>query len=292
VDSSNPNSPLSTKPGQLQRPLIGKWIVPDLDSRSRGLSGVVEEVIDWDFPEAGSGRNLVVKVLPRTTPYVIIQYRTPISTIWKFGGVEHHYSPYLNVVTTVHNGINVVRGSGPVGLVIVRLRPEGAARLLGSCVRNLADAKIALDDVFKTSDVSLLAEMVSESTSSHERISLTQRFLLERLGEREPDPIASRAAARLRRSPSLRVRNLAAELGVSERHLSRRFKLMFGMDPKHFARAARVERLALMRNRGAAWADAAYACGFADQGHMINEVKALIGAAPEKAFSPDGLFAW
>ena len=87
-------------------------------------------------------------------------------------------------------------------------------------------------------------------------------------------------AALLRRDPSLRVRQLAARLCVSERHLCRDFSAMFGMGPKQFARIARIDRVLAARARGAAWADIAYATGFTDQAHMINDFTAIVGVSP------------
>lgn len=46
------------------------------------------------------------------------------------------------------------------------------------------------------------------------------------------------------------------------------------------------------RRRGLSWADVAYTCGFADQAHMINDVNAIIGVAPDRAFGHDGFLAW
>jgi AraC-like DNA-binding protein len=73
---------------------------------------------------------------------------------------------------------------------------------------------------------------------------------------------------------------LAAELGVSERHLSRRFKTVFGTGPKRFARIARVEQVLAARRRGSAWADIAYSCGFTDQAHLVHDFNAILGATP------------
>src|SRR5262249_5410781 len=96
--------------------------------------------------------------------------------------------------------------------------------------------------------------------------------------------LVCRAAASLRSNPSLRLRPLAAELGLSERHLSRRFKAVFGTGPKQFARSARVEQVLAARCSGSSWANIACSCGFADQAHMVNDFKAILGATPTPFF--------
>jgi AraC-like DNA-binding protein len=52
------------------------------------------------------------------------------------------------------------------------------------------------------------------------------------------------------------------------------------MGPKQFARIARIDRVLSARTQGATWADIAYATGFADQAHMINDFTAIVGVSP------------
>jgi AraC-like DNA-binding protein len=111
-------------------------------------------------------------------------------------------------------------------------------------------------------------------------------FLRANVCERDPDPLVSCAAKRLRYSPVLHIRLLAADLGVSERHLSRRFHAIFGISPKEFARMARLEKVLAARTAGLAWANLSYACGFTDQAHMINDTHTILGASPERVPAP------
>jgi AraC-like DNA-binding protein len=132
----------------------------------------------------------------------------------------------------------------------------------------------------------LLEEMLMEAPDSAARFARIESFLLRNLHQhqRQPDPVVCRAAQCLRHNPSLRVRRLAAQLDVCERQLLRSFRAMFGESPKQFARVARIEKIFAMRLGGSAWADIAYACGFADQAHMINDFEAIVGEPPQQFF--------
>jgi AraC-like DNA-binding protein len=77
-----------------------------------------------------------------------------------------------------------------------------------------------------------------------------------------------------------RLFHLAARLDLSERHLERSFQATFGMSPKRFARIARIERVWSARGRRASWADIAYATGFTDQAHMVNDFTKIVGVPP------------
>jgi AraC-like DNA-binding protein len=247
---------------------------------------LVDAVADVDVPDAETARNLAIKVLPSTTPFLLVQYRVPIGSYGEFDGAYHNHGQYGHVATNVRSGVVTVRPFGPMGVVVVRLRPEAAPRFLGSGMGAFANAKVGLDDMLQRGAVSVLEEKVAGARTSVERIALVTDFLRANVRERDPDPLVSCAAKRLRHSPVLRVRLLAADLGVSERHLSRRFHAIFGISPKEFARLARLEKVLAARTAGLAWANLSYACGFADQAHMINDTHAILGASPERVLAP------
>jgi AraC-like DNA-binding protein len=248
------------------------------------LANIVDEIADWDICDASTARGLAIRVLPGTTPHLVVQYRTPVGSSRTFGCSRYQHEPYRHVVTRVQSGVVTIRPEGPLGVIIVQLRPEGAVRLLGGSLQNFADTKIKLGDIFRDRDVSALEEMVSEAPDSRARCAHVLRFLSVNIVQRESDLIACRAAALLRRIPTLRMRRLAEKLDISERHLCRRFHMTLGTSPKQFARLVRIEKALTARNSGLAWAHTAYACGFADQAHMIRDFNAIAGAAPEDVF--------
>jgi AraC-like DNA-binding protein len=75
---------------------------------------------------------------------------------------------------------------------------------------------------------------------------------------------------------------VAAELGVSERHLRRVFRETVGVSPKAFARIARFHRAlgAGRQDARAGWASIAAAAGYYDQAHLIAEFRAIAGVTP------------
>jgi AraC-like DNA-binding protein len=202
-------------------------------------------------------------------------------------GYKHRQ--YGHVVTAHRTGVVTIRPSGPLGVLLVSLKPEAAARLLGDRMQEFINEKIDLCNLFNAGEVSLLEEMLMEAPDSATRFARIESFLLRNLRQRQPDSVVSRAAQYLRRYPALRVRKLAARLDVGERHLSRSFRAMFGASPKQFARVARIEKVFAMRQAGSAWAEIAYACGFADQAHMINDFDAIVGETPQQFFRPTAL---
>jgi AraC-like DNA-binding protein len=252
---------------------------PALDISSM-LSDVVHTMSDWDVPCPHQARMLSFKVIPGYGLHLVVHYRTPMRSICQFGPRVYRQSEQRHFATVLQTGVATVQPRGPLGMIVVRLKAEGTTGLVGERLRYFLGAKIGLDDLFGASRVSLLEEQLSEATTSAERFSRTRIFLLSNLRPYRAQSVASRAAALLRRDPSLRVRQLATRLDLSERHLCRDFSAMFGMGPKQFARRARIERVLSARARGATWADVAYATGFTDQAHMINDFTAIVGVSP------------
>jgi AraC-like DNA-binding protein len=244
------------------------------------LADLVESMADWDIACPEQAQGLTFKCVPGTALLLLIHYRAPIVWRRQFGSRDFGWPDCRHFVTKRETGVVVVQPGGPLGTISVRLRPEAAASLLGDRMQCFLDVTIGLDDVFGAGQVFVLEEMLSEAETSAERFACVERFLAANLRLRRVEPVACRAAALLQRNPHLRVRRLAAQLDVSERHLSRSFQAMFGTSPKQFARIARIESVLSARAQGATWADVAHGAGFADQAHMVNDFTEIVGVPP------------
>lgn len=97
------------------------------------------------------------------------------------------------------------------------------------------------------------------------------------LRERGPDPAVAEAARRLS-DPRQRVDSLAADLGLSERQLRRRFQAAAGYGPKTLQRILRFRRF-LSLTDGDLSRRAAEA-GYADQSHLTHDCGELAGLTP------------
>ena len=91
-----------------------------------------------------------------------------------------------------------------------------------------------------------------------------------------------RAVAMLTEDPVRPIADVAAALGVSHGHLDREFTRIVGLGPRRLARPLRVERLleAIDIDGDVPWADLATHLGWADQSHMIRDVKRHTGSTP------------
>jgi AraC-like DNA-binding protein len=249
------------------------------------LDDLVEWMADWDIARPDQAQALILKVTPSVGPKLVIHYRTPIAATWRFGSRGFTLPGYRQFATKCQTGVVVARPCGALGAIAVRLKPEAASRLLGERMQRYLDTRIDLDDLFGAVQISLLEEMLSETRTSTERFALVERFLVAHLHAPGVTPIACQAATLLRRNSHLRVCQIAERLDVSERHMSRSFRTMFGMSPKQFARIVRFERVMVAWAQGKTWADIACKMGFFDQAHMINDFVEIVGVSPTQLFN-------
>ncbi|MEW9554918.1 helix-turn-helix domain-containing protein [Nonomuraea sp. NPDC050783] len=92
--------------------------------------------------------------------------------------------------------------------------------------------------------------------------------------------------AAMHAAPGAPVSRHAAEAGLSERQLRRRFAVAVGLRPKSYARVIRlhhalaVAREALARGERPDWADIAVRSGCYDQPHLLAEFRHAVGTPP------------
>ena len=246
--------------------------------RSPLLSDIVEAIWDCDIPDGDFAKAVTIKCAPGTSLQLIGQYRKPAQ-------IQQRTEPLpAKCATHIQSHAVTLRPTGPLGLVIVCLRSDAASRIVQAPLREFANAKLHLGELFSACEVAMCDDMLAAAPTSEERISGVQSFLLRHLRP-HADSLANRAARHLRHDPNVQMHSLAARLGSSPRHLSRAFKAVFGISPKRFSRLARFQKILAARRTGRSWAQVAQACGLTDQAHLVSEFQDIVGESPTDFFT-------
>jgi len=194
--------------------------------------------------------------------------RSPGSFTGMVGGL--HDSP--TVITT---------GAAQTGLQL-RLTWLGARTLFGTPASALCGDVVGLADLIGPRADRLLARL-AEIPTWRRRFALLDAALSRLAADaRRPDPRPEVAQAWTRLAQTggtLRIEDLAREVGWSRRHLALRFREETGLSPKSAARVIRFERACdLLRSPDRpALADTAATCGYADQAHLARDFRELAG---------------
>ncbi|HEX6367912.1 MAG TPA: helix-turn-helix domain-containing protein [Longimicrobium sp.] len=179
---------------------------------------------------------------------------------------------------------SIIHMAGRVEHVTVTLRPGGIAALLGVPAGELAARDVPLDALWGPRAAEAV-ERLAGTPPTAARAAAMEAVLLDLLAARaaRPDASAAEAVRMIERARGrIRVRALAAALGVGERRLEQIFYRHVGLSPKAACRIARFRATValLQREPERAWTDLAYDGGFYDQSHLVNEFQALAGLAP------------
>ncbi|WP_309114979.1 helix-turn-helix domain-containing protein [Saccharothrix sp.] len=171
-------------------------------------------------------------------------------------------------LTTMHPGT----------LYGVRFAPGVGPSVLGVPAHALRDLRVPLTDLWGQS--SALEDALH---TADDPCAVLAQAALTRLRTTPPDPLAQAVAHAV---PSSTVANLAADLGLSTRHLHRRSLDAFGYGPKVLHRVLRFDRAVKLAWTGVPFADIAYRTGYADQAHLSREVKELAGVSLGQLIRP------
>jgi AraC-like DNA-binding protein len=175
----------------------------------------------------------------------------------------------------------------PLAAVVV-FRAGGAYPFFGVPVSALVDEMVPLEQLWPDSVDRIVNTLVAAAERQGDVVAALEDVLVERLRLRPLEPVApmaARAAVALMNQGERRIGDVAAELGLSKRHLRRAFTATVGVGPKTYARIARFQR-ALRLGRDAPWGEVAHAAGYFDQAHLSGEFRRLALRSPD-AFHDD-----
>jgi AraC-like DNA-binding protein len=171
-------------------------------------------------------------------------------------------------------------------VVLAAFTAPGAAALLRHPVDEFFNDAVALDDILgNSSELNRIHQRLAEAPNHARRIQAVEDFLVARVGDAQPDSFVSAAVSKIEELQGiLCVEELARRVGLSQSALERRFRKVTGASPKKFASIVRLRHVVRLRARGADLTSIAFAAGYCDQSHFINDFKQITGFAPKFFF--------
>jgi AraC-like DNA-binding protein len=200
----------------------------------------------------------VQRIVPDGRPELIVNLGAPFES-FRDGRWRRQPRAFLTGQLT---GPLLVRPAGAAHIVAARFQPQGAARVFAFALDRI------VDDVHPVEIHASTVEELESALLAHVRPS---------------DPIVDEAVRRLMECES------TADIGISPRHLERRFKARAGIGPKLFSRIQRFQRVFREIETGGNWVEAALACGYYDQAHLVRDMRQFAGEAPSTLLKGDEL---
>ena len=179
---------------------------------------------------------------------------------------------------------------GRIDMLGVRFVPGAAPLFLRAPAGELTASTLPADSLWH--DSRDLQSQLLECVNARERLTLLDRYLLDRMQPRDGAESALQGMALIERARGLlRVELLCRSLGVNERALQRAFANQVGLTPKQAIRIMRF-RHAVSQLQGArrgTLASIALNCGYADQAHFTREFRELAATTPTEFAHEKGL---
>jgi methylphosphotriester-DNA--protein-cysteine methyltransferase len=207
-----------------------------------------------------------IRVVPDGTTAISIQLQSGQHTGWSLRG------PLVRP--------DELRFTSPTIMVGVRLRPGVAFLLSGIAAETMAGNRLGLRDVATFHD--LVACEASLRTPA-QCIEVLQRFLIQRLEGANIHGVVATALLEIERAHGcLRIAELAARCGVSQRHLNRLMCTWVGYGPKSYATVVRFQEALTQMDHAPGLTGAALASetGYFDQAHLTHDLTRFAGATP------------
>lgn len=169
--------------------------------------------------------------------------------------------------------------------VAVELTPMGARGLFRVPAGAMWNASHELADVAGR-DGDELWSRLQETLTWPDRFAWCDQILSRWAGDQQVAPELRAAwAAVVRSGGTVTVAEVAAQVGWSRQHLTRRFRHEFGLGPKLAGRVIRFERARTMLASlppSVTGAQVAAHCGYFDQAHLNRDFAELAGCSPRE----------
>lgn len=252
------------------------------------LSGIVRHflVIESDTQSA-------LRIFSDGNTGVVFNYGDPL-----FYQNKMHSAPYRLPASFLYGQLDTYRNvwiQGKIRLLIAVLHPFGAAALFKIPASELRNEIIGCADCFGT-NFEWVSDQIASSPAIHDKIRVTEHFLLSRLQNPAQDNTLVTNAVDIIHSQNglVSVAQLTTLTGATERQLQRKFEEQVGISPKRYAGITRMQHaLRMLRRKSAHLSLAGIACeaGYFDQAHLIREMKNLSGLTPGQYLSPQNVLA-
>jgi AraC-like DNA-binding protein len=171
----------------------------------------------------------------------------------------------------------------------VKLSPFGARALFGVPLSEMSRAVLPLADLLAREHRSV-ADRLASAPSWDARFDIIESLLLNRVRAADFQVTPAIWAARKIEAAegAIEIGALCRELGYSHKHVLSLFRQDVGLSPKLYARLTRFD--ATVRKLRAAgipaldrtWAELAFEHGYADQSHLVRELKHFSGLTPSE----------
>lgn len=218
------------------------------------------------------------KVIPDTSVVLGFQYSGKLSYLAE--AEESALDPYG--ITGLRDTYRIFRNSDNIGSVLVFFKEGGAAHFFKVPLQHLFGESVSLENFIPRSDLDLFQEKLQYAKLDKDRVALVEEFLISKLFTQQEDQLVVQAVKLIcETNGSIRIKELAKGLAISQSPLEKRFRKVIGASPKKYASIIRVQYAIRLLEQGCDLSQVGFDSGYYDQSHFIHDFKSYTGNTPE-----------
>lgn len=194
------------------------------------------------------------------------------------------------IVSGQQKGFYDILVTEKLSLFSISFQPYGAAMFFNIPSNDFFNQNIPLKHILKDKVTELESELY-DSATFEKKIKVVEKFLMNQLRnsakEYELKRIVKSVEAINKSNGLIDIESLSSIACLSRKQYERTFSEYIGTSPRQFLRTIRFQNSLRLkqRNKNIQLTELAYACGYYDQSHMINDYKLLSGKTPTHYFS-------
>lgn len=170
--------------------------------------------------------------------------------------------------------------------LIVQFKELAASAFFRDPLHVLFEQSVAPDPFFRPQELALLEEQLADASENVAKIHLVEQFLITKLLPYRADRQVTAAVRKIHQANGqLSMRNLAADLCLSQDAFEKRFRKRTGATPKQFASIIKMKSIIAQHSSGKPLITLALENGYFDQAHFNKDFKQFTGQAPTQFFS-------
>lgn len=228
-----------------------------------------------------SQNELINRVVPNTSFAIAFRSKGQISYI----SDTHKTTLPTSTFSGLRKSVRLINYAPETAALIVLFKETGVSAFFKQPLHELFEESVSLDNFFSHPEVAVLEERLAKTGNNKTKIAVVEQFLYSKLLFHKPDRLVSEAIGKIYlNNGTLKIRELADGLFISQDAFEKRFRKVTGATPKQFASIVKMKAAIRQKSASSSFLDIALENGYFDQSHFNKDFKLFTGQTPTDFF--------
>ena len=221
------------------------------------------------------------RVLPNTSLAVAFRYKGQVSYITD----NKQESLPTSTISGLRKSVRLIHYLNDTATIIILFKEMGAKAFFKQSIYELFEKSVSLDNFITKQKTTIIEEQLAEAKNNIQRIAIIENFLLSKILDHKSDKLISIAIEKINSAKgSIKIKELADTLYISNDAFEKRFRKEVGTSPKRFSSIVRLNSIINLREQSQNIADITFEAGYYDQPHFNKDFKLFTGQTPTEFF--------